>query len=623
MTVANRRSLLMRAWSALALIIAAIWALPAAAANCNLATSQGSTAPSDWQTYCWLDLAGYNDATARTTGGQSFSYTLPDGTLMTFTLRASGPALVAATSPSWTGAAVGNTAFLGIAGRPILYQNAGGTSTVTISNIALTPPAGGSISTYMFVGADAESTNGGESLRFQTNGGNWSILGQIGPISGNTYPTVTGAGTNSFTETGVDGTVGAYIVGSTAPTQVVTTMVGSGLQGAMFAVRFASITLNTVISGTRVTAADQFTFSIGPTGGGSAYATGTSSGTGLGPFTAASLPTSAALPLTLTQAMASGSSSAITQYRSSLTCTNATTGSATVMPTNVVTTSYNFGSLSFGDKIVCVYTQTPFPHLRLTKALGAGGRQFNTDQFKMDIQQGAGVVTTTTTTGTASTLASASTALVQTTPGTAYLFEEEAAGTTVLAQYTTGMACTNANTGSSTALPGAPGGSVTPRLGDVITCTITNTKRPLNATLAITKASLIVSDPHRGTTSPLSIPGAVVRYSIMISNSGPSAVDANSLVVLDALPNGIEVGTASSPTFTNGTPSSGLTFTAGTDIRYSSAVAAPANYAACNYTPVSAYDAAVRHVCINPKGAMAGSTGTPPNFMVTFNARVK
>lgn len=613
----------MRAMAYLLALVAGAWALPVAAANCNIATSQGSTAPSDWQTYCWLDLATYNDTTARVGSGQAFSYTLPDGTTMTFRLRVTGPALVAATSPSWTGAAVGNTAFLGIAGRPILYQNAGGTSTVTISSIVLTPPSGGTITSYMFVGADAESTNGGETLQFQTNGGAWSVLGQIGPISGNTYPAASGAGTAKFTETGVDGTVGAYIVGSTAPTQVVTTMVGSGLQGTMFAVRFASISLNTVISGARVAAADQFTFSIAPTSGGTAYASGTSSGTGLGPFTAAALPTSAALPLTLTQTMATGSANTISHYRSVLTCTNATTGSSTVMPTNVVTTSYNFGTLSFGDRVTCTYTETPFPHLTLTKALGAGGRQFNTDQFKMDVQQGASVVATTTTAGTGATLTSASTPQFQGTAGTTYVLEEEPAGTTVLAQYIIGMACTNAAAGSTTALPTIAGGTVTPQMGDVISCTITNTRRAANATLAVIKTSATVSDPYRGTTNALSIPGAVVRYTIQVSNSGASTVTANSIFILDALPNQIAVGTASTPTFTNGTPTSGLTFTTATDIRYSNAATPPANFAACAYSPTSAYDPAVNYVCLNPKGTMAASTGTPPSFSVTFNAQVQ
>jgi len=261
----------------LLLVLCALgWTQPAAAANCYTATGQGSTGPANWQTYCWLDLTSYNDTAARSGAGQNLSYTLPDGSVMTFNLKVSGAAVNAATSPSWTGAAVGNTAFTGIAGRPILYQTAAGTTVATISNVVMTPPSGASaITSYMFVAADAESSNDGETLRFQTNGGAWTVLDQSGPISGTTYPTVTGVNTTNVLTTGVAGTVGAYIFGSTTPTTITTTMVGGGLQGAMFAVRFASIRLNQQITGTRVDTADQFKFDIRATASSAVLATGT------------------------------------------------------------------------------------------------------------------------------------------------------------------------------------------------------------------------------------------------------------------------------------------------------------------------------------------------------------
>lgn len=132
-----------------------------------------------------------------------------------------------------------------------------------------------------------------------------------------------------------------------------------------------------------------------------------------------------------------------------------------------------------------------------------------------------------------------------------------------------------------------------------------------------------MSDPYRNTTNPLAIPGAVVRYSVGVSNSGNQAVTNNSIFIFDALPSQLSVGTASSPTFTQGTPTSGLTFNAATDICYSNSATTPASFAACTYTPVSAYDPAVRFVCFNPKGSMAASSGTPPSFSVTFDAQVK
>ena len=518
---------------------------------------------------------------------------------------------------------MGNTAFLGIAGKPIFYQTAAGTTAVTFSNISITPPAGvQSVTQYMLVAADGESSNDGEKLTFQTSGGNWSVLDQAGPISGAIYPTITGSGTQTFAETGVAGTVGSYLVGSSTPTSVTTTLLGSGLQGAMFAVRFATIKLNTQIVGARVAASDQFTFEIDATSGGATLSSGTSSGTGLGPFTAASLSSTSAIPLTLNQDMAVGSTNSISHYLSKLSCTNSTVGSSTPMPTNVTTTSYSFGALRYGDSVSCSFTETPYPHLMLTKAMGSV-RRFNTDQFTLEISQGATLVATTTTSGTGSTVTNASTPQYQATAGTAYTLDEDGAGATSLTQYDSTMACSNANSSSSTTLPASRGGTVTPALGDVISCTITNTPIAANALLTISKTATPVSDPVSGTTNPKLIPGAILAYTFAVGNTGPRAVDANTVWLIDTLPSNLLVGTAASPVFTQGTPTSALTFFAATDIAYSNAASPPASFAACNYAPTTSYDPNVHYVCLNPKGSMAASTGTPPNFTLTIKAQLK
>ena len=607
----------------LALVFAVFMANPAAASNCNVATSQGSTGPANWQTYCWLDFTDYNDTAARSAGGQSLSYTLPDGTLMTFRLAVSGAAINSSPTPTWSGASIGNSSFLGIPGRSAFYQTAAGTTIATISSIVLTPPAGVSqITSYMFVAADAESSNQGESLSFQTNGGNWVALDQSGPISGSLYPPTSGTGTNTFTVTGVSGTVGASIVGSTTPTTLTTTIVGGGLQGVMFAVRFASIRLTMQIAGARVNSADQFKFDINATSGGASLATGTSFGAGLGPFNAALLTTASAVPVTLAQAMAAGSVSAITRYQSNLACTNTASGSSTPLPSGVSTNSFSFGALQFGDNVVCTFTNTPFPHLQLIKALGTGGRRFSTDQFTMNINQGASTLATTTTTGTGSTVTAGSTPQLQGNVGTTYTLTELGAGATSLTQYTAAMACTNAAT-STTTLPSTVGGTITPKMGDVITCTITNTRRAGNATLTLIKTSMVLSDGVNGTTNPKAIPGAIVNYTILVTNTGSASVDSGTVFLIDSLPAQMIVGTASNPSFAQGSPTSGLTFTLGTDIRYSNAATAPTSYAGCTYTPASAYDASVKFICINPKGAMAASTGTPTSFSISFQARLQ
>ncbi len=351
-------------------------------ATCAPATSGGS-APADWPSYCWFDFSSYSDATARSAAGQSFTFTLNDGSTLSFTVNVSSSnttALTAVTAPAWSGAAVGNTAFLGIPGKPILYTAASGTATVKFSGITLTRPAGVSGgSTYSFVAADGESTNSGESVAFTTNGANWTILDKVPPISGSLYPTIANTGT-TFTETGAAGTVGGYIVGSTSATTVSTTLVAGGLQGAMFALRYSAISLNKKLVGGRVNPADQFTYSISATSSGSTLGTGTSTGTGNGPFNQTSSFITTQQSLTLTEGMSSGSVSSLANYSPSLTCTNSTAGSTTALPTAVATTSYVLPTIAFGDVIACTFTNTIVPPvLSITKSAPSPGLQVGTN----------------------------------------------------------------------------------------------------------------------------------------------------------------------------------------------------------------------------------------------------
>ena len=130
----------------LVLLCALAWSPAARAQDCAQATTQG-TAPASWQTYCWLNMANYDDAAARSASGQNMAFTLPDGSVLRFNARVTGtnPAYNDVPAPSWSGAAVGNSAFIGIPGRPVLYSAQAGTSTIAITGITVTPPAGGGV----------------------------------------------------------------------------------------------------------------------------------------------------------------------------------------------------------------------------------------------------------------------------------------------------------------------------------------------------------------------------------------------------------------------------------------------------------------------------------------------
>ena len=598
-----------------------IWATPAYAQSCAPATTQG-TAPAGWETYCWLDFSAYNDATARSGGGQNFSFNLNDGSVLSLNLRVTPTnqtAFGAIAAPSWTGAAVGNTAFLGIPGRPVLYTSTGGSRSIVFSGITITPPPGApAVTAYSFVAADAESTNDGENLQFVTNGSGWQILDQVNPISGNLYPTITGTGTSTFTETGVAGTVGGYIVASNSPTNVQVNMQAGGLQGAMFAVRFASIRLRKTITGARVDPTDQFNFRVTATSNGTALASGTTSGTGNGPFTATPLSLASGISLTLSEAMAAGSASALTKYQSRLTCTNGTGSSTTPLPNNVLATSYVFGTLQFGDAVICVFNNAAIPHIRLRKALGTN-RRFSSDQFTVRINQGASVVSSSTSLGTGSTVTGADTNLVQLIAGTTYTLDEVMSGPGSLTQYDAVMACTNAANGVTTTFPTVVPGNITPVLGDVITCTITNSRRGNNATILVTKASTVLSDGVSA-TNPKALPGARVQYTITVQNTGNLAVDANSIVITDAFPPNFTLDASTPMTMVQGT--SGLpAFNQTTMVTYSSQASGGAPYTA----PLgSGYNAALRGLRFQPTGQMAAANVTTgvSYFSFSFTGRV-
>jgi len=145
---------------------------------------------------------------------------------------------------------------------------------------------------------------------------------------------------------------------------------------------------------------------------------------------------------------------------------------------------------------------------------------------------------------------------------------------------------------------------------------------PLMPTLTIKKTSEVVSDPT-GSANPKRIPGAVVRYDITVTNSGPGIVDSNSLVIVDPVPANtvLYVGGATPVVFVNGTPVSGLSYNYVTAVSYSSVDES----GPFTYTPVpdaNGYDAAVRALRIAPAGVMNATGGGNPSFTIQFQVRI-
>ncbi|WP_299323257.1 hypothetical protein [Parasphingopyxis sp.] len=154
------------------------------------------------------------------------------------------------------------------------------------------------------------------------------------------------------------------------------------------------------------------------------------------------------------------------------------------------------------------------------------------------------------------------------------------------------------------------------------TVQITVTPAP---SISVLKSSSIFMPTAGG--SGFAIPGEDVIYSILVENSGPGAVDNDTVFIVDAFPEeltffngdldtgGPEVFTSTDPVvFEDG--GSGLTLNYATDVAYSDQPTPPDMFTDCNYTPAAGYDNNVTYICINPKGAFAA--GAPVSWFRVF-----
>ena len=112
-----------------------------------------------------------------------------------------------------------------------------------------------------------------------------------------------------------------------------------------------------------------------------------------------------------------------------------------------------------------------------------------------------------------------------------------------------------------------------------------------------------------------SIPGDVVDYTISVENSGTAPVDAASLFLVDTVPTELalftgDLGAPGSGPVELTSTNSGLSLSA-SDVGFAAGASAPPDFSACTYTPVAAFDPAIRYLCLRPSGQLkAGSLET-------------
>jgi uncharacterized repeat protein (TIGR01451 family) len=154
------------------------------------------------------------------------------------------------------------------------------------------------------------------------------------------------------------------------------------------------------------------------------------------------------------------------------------------------------------------------------------------------------------------------------------------------------------------------------------------------ASLTIVKAVMALEDPINGTVEPKAIPGATMRYMILLTNSGSGPVDADTLIVTDPLPANMALrvvdfdgSTAGPVQFIDGTPASGLSYSfvalddLADDVAFSDDGGATFDYEP--QADGNGVDTAVNAIRINPKGAFGAGTGGDPNLQLAFKMIVQ
>jgi uncharacterized repeat protein (TIGR01451 family) len=524
-----------------------------AATSCSVATSAAA------HELCWLDLTGFTGA-----GSTTFNFTiaLPDGSTLTGTIANTSATSVGAPvavpvygTGSFGGVALGTEAYLGITGNVAIYPATDTGSPIQISNVVLKDPNGNVVPNVTIAGADAESTDTGDgktgSLNWATTGTNWAQLQLMPNPAGSITDVCTLSGIGSQTAACVPNTGGApaaaYILTTTLTNGQSVTMsdVTSAREGFAFAIELATLSAAKSVA-SREAAGDQFTVQV--TRGATVVTSATTTGTGT---TAAAIP-AVVVPgdaYVIGDVAASGSTTKIANYASTVACTNATTTSTTTLPVANASAQSVTIVPAADDKISCTFSNNAVSLTDTaatpTKTVTAGTT--DTDSFTLKNTSGiAGTFQIVQPTIVASNGTSV-------TP-TGYTFGGNTYATLAALQAAITAAGPTAaggtiSIGATYIVPGSSGTSATVTLPATLTSGTGTAPQATAQDVDTIAPTATLQIAKTGTTA--SSPGGLIAYSILVSNAGPSP--ANGATFSDPMPNGVVV----SGTPTCGTPTGG------------------------------------------------------------------
>ena len=152
------------------------------------------------------------------------------------------------------------------------------------------------------------------------------------------------------------------------------------------------------------------------------------------------------------------------------------------------------------------------------------------------------------------------------------------------------------------------------------------------ANISINKTSAVISDPVNA-SNPKAIPGAIIEYTVNVSNSGFGYADDGSIVLTDPIDASttLFLGSPADPAqFSDGPTPSGLSYNFISLSSTTDDIAFSNNGGSSFITPsvdASGFDITappINFIRINPKGSLRGSDGVSnPSFTMRFRVRVK
>lgn len=339
----------------------------AAPIDTGCGTATASTSGKYPTSICWIDFSGFDGAEARSSQGQPVTMQMGAYTA-TFSVHQSD------VGNGWTSRGVtampadyvlGRGYYGGIPGKPVLYADTGqpsGATRIEIRDVVISL-AGTPVTGYSLVSASAETTDAqiGAAGEY-TNWNSDQPLTMIDSAYTGTNPggcvvPLAGDGTTNVwcnPSTAAGGTYGA-IVSAQSATRIAASMYMNQRgerEGIAIGIQTARVTLDKTVDG-RVDPADAFDLAItSPEAGSVGTAT-------TGTTDEASTGSSVVIPngaFSLTETAASTSPSPLSYYDSAWSCTNATAGSTTVLPTG--NGASKTVTPAIGDDITCGITNT-------------------------------------------------------------------------------------------------------------------------------------------------------------------------------------------------------------------------------------------------------------------------